>query len=455
MAPTPPPVRVIVRLPYNRPEDPLQDPPRVEWSQEKEHILWEVIAKSRAIEGAGTDWKGLATHLQVPLPYLLHRAQTRYEEDLRGLQGISGVLSPTSAAPNSAGFPVLSPVSPQQPNGNEYFPRLPEVASHRLSTSSATATRPLGVRARLSSLGQQSPRIRRTSTTRNASQRSATNMGGSVTASTLTLQGPRRSKTAQRVIPFTSSHVLTESAFGDQAGYSTESEESDEDEDTRKEEEEDRRAEEERVLETKLLDLQKMITKDALGLVSSPKKAKGKIEIQDRGRTRPLSMSTASLSSNRPSSSRSQQSLSSLSSRSPPGSIPSIPSPPPHTPQHMHWRSHPDTRINQSYGYYASQSPPASSPRMASPIPRHLSPSGKSSSPPVISPGRALGQTHTRGLESTSGGKAGRRSRHTDDGIGTTVGGRVSEHGSTTSSFSDIEISGSGEDLQICLYNFS
>jgi hypothetical protein len=35
----------------------------------------QVIAKSRAMEGAGTDWQGLSNHLQVPLPYLLYRAQ--------------------------------------------------------------------------------------------------------------------------------------------------------------------------------------------------------------------------------------------------------------------------------------------------------------------------------------------------------------------------------------------
>jgi len=64
----------------------------VEWNQEKENILWEVIAKSRAIEGSGTDWQGLSNHLQVPLPYLLYRAQVRYEQDLKGIQDIRGVL---------------------------------------------------------------------------------------------------------------------------------------------------------------------------------------------------------------------------------------------------------------------------------------------------------------------------------------------------------------------------
>ncbi|KAI0787115.1 hypothetical protein BC629DRAFT_492842 [Irpex lacteus] len=87
MANSQPNFRVVVRLPYNRPEESRPDPPRVEWNSEKEQILWEVIAKSRVVEGAGTDWKGLASHLQVPLPYLLYRAQARYEEDLRGLQG--------------------------------------------------------------------------------------------------------------------------------------------------------------------------------------------------------------------------------------------------------------------------------------------------------------------------------------------------------------------------------
>ncbi|KDQ64169.1 hypothetical protein JAAARDRAFT_218094 [Jaapia argillacea MUCL 33604] len=93
---SPPPVRVIVRLPFNRPEHPLEDPPRIEWTTDKENILWEVISRSRSPDSGGTDWKGLAAHLQVPLPYLLYRAQTRYEQDLRGIQHITGALSPTS-----------------------------------------------------------------------------------------------------------------------------------------------------------------------------------------------------------------------------------------------------------------------------------------------------------------------------------------------------------------------
>ena len=71
--PTTPNVRVIVRLPYNRPEQPMDGPPRVgfltilyqlipiihqvqiEWNSEKANILWEVIARSRASDSGGTD----------------------------------------------------------------------------------------------------------------------------------------------------------------------------------------------------------------------------------------------------------------------------------------------------------------------------------------------------------------------------------------------------------------
>jgi hypothetical protein len=48
----------------------------------------------------------LSTQLDVPVPYLLHRAQVKYEEDLRGLQGIR--QGPLSAAPPLS-TPVTSP----------------------------------------------------------------------------------------------------------------------------------------------------------------------------------------------------------------------------------------------------------------------------------------------------------------------------------------------------------
>lgn len=192
--------------------------------------------------------------------------------------------------------------------------------------------------------------------------------------------------------------------------------------------------EQQAVLDQKLQELQRRMTKDAVGLVSSTTKDKGKTPLGERRRTRPLSLSTASLSSANPSSSRSQQSLSSISSRSPHGSIPSIPSSPPHLQPLTNWRSHHDNRKRYSQTHEDPQSSAPSSPRMASPIPRHLSPPGKSSSPPTISNGRALGHTHARG---TPGRSKGSRWQ-TDVGIGSQVNGRVSEHGSEASSFSDL-----------------
>ncbi|KAG8824427.1 hypothetical protein FRC17_009096 [Serendipita sp. 399] len=90
MPPKPtPPIHVIVKLPYNRPEGSI-DPPVVLWTAEKEAVLWDIISRYRGSESAGIDWPGLSNHLKVPLPFLMYRAQVRYEEDLRGLQGNVG-----------------------------------------------------------------------------------------------------------------------------------------------------------------------------------------------------------------------------------------------------------------------------------------------------------------------------------------------------------------------------
>ncbi|KAJ7857622.1 hypothetical protein B0H14DRAFT_2750538 [Mycena olivaceomarginata] len=84
------PIRVVVRLPWN-----------LHWTSEKADILWKVIERSRSTDNGGTDWKGLAAHLEVPLPYLLYRVHARFQEELRGLQDIPGVSSPsTTQQPN-------------------------------------------------------------------------------------------------------------------------------------------------------------------------------------------------------------------------------------------------------------------------------------------------------------------------------------------------------------------
>ncbi|KAI0364589.1 hypothetical protein BV20DRAFT_974246 [Pilatotrama ljubarskyi] len=454
--PSPPVVRVIVRLPYNRPEDAPPDPPRVEWNPDKEQILWEVIAKSRAIEGAGTDWKGLAGHLQVPLPYLLYRAQVRYEEDLRGLQGLGlrGAAVPFPSAPsplrtNAPGeyFPRVSdPVRPPLLHRDSGHARLGSSSSANGDLASTSGTvpgtstvRPVGVRARLSSLGQRVHTQLRSPIQPDAvhSPLSGAPLTGAAchprptkkisSSSTLTLQGPKRARTPLRPLSPTSSRT----------GSSSEGHEDDlsdsegSDEEARKEEE----AERQEMLARKLRDLERLMTKDALGLVADPN---GK----QRGRPRPLSgasVSGASLSSSSarrsPSRSRSNghQSLSSASVDSRQGSIPSIPSPPanpPHAHHHRHAHTHAaahtrhlsqgahsdahrhptrsqslSTSQSLSQSRSTSHSNPQSPPRVTSPMPapRHLSTPEKSSSPPALSPGRAIGQTtHMRNLRGTT-----------------------------------------------------
>lgn len=376
--------------------------------------------------------EGLAAHLQVPVPYLIHRTRTRFEEGLRGLQGIRTISTPTVPSP-------FSPASqhPPHPLGNEYFPRLPEGAPRRLSASGSA--RPLGVRARLSSLG--SLRARRGSVVRHAGQRQsilghvASGSGAPAakkvsSSSTITLQGPRRSRGSDHrpLTPAASEADADVDGLGDDEG-------SDEDEVSRKEEEDEREAEA-RELEQKLEKLQLMMTMDALGLVASPtaivEREQGK-QAKDKGRARPLDSSTASVSSVPQSASRSQQSLSSLSSRSPQGSIPSIPSPPPRTEtQHGRRHSYAESRVPYAQRKDESLSPTSSSPGMASPIPRHLSSPRQSHSPPALSPSRAVGQTYM-GRTPRSIGSQGWRVD-----IGVPAKGRVSSQGSETSSFSDL-----------------
>ncbi|KAI0832938.1 hypothetical protein BC628DRAFT_367665 [Trametes gibbosa] len=450
--PSPPAVRVIIRLPYNRPEDAPPDPPRVEWTAEKEQILWEVIAKSRAIEGAGTDWKGLASHLQVPLPYILYRAQARYEEDLRGLQGLAirSAVLPFPAAP--------SPLRANPTVQGEYFPRFADptrppllhrdsaharIGSSSSATASASGTvpgtstlRPLGVRARLSSLGHAhaSARLKSPVNTEPAHSPLAGPLpaGGQPprttkkisSSSTITLQGPKRTRTPlrSRLSPTSSRPGSSSDGVGDDMSGSDDS-----DEEQRKADE----AERQEMLTRKLQDLQNMMTRDTLGLVADPAtRANG----TRRGRTRPASnitTSAASLSSSsapRSSSlsrSHGRQSLSSASVDSRQGSIQSIPSPPADASRHAYAEQRPNghahahTRhlsysnthrppmrssqslttsqsLSQSRSTTHSTSNPHSPPHITSPMP----------APPALSPGRAVGRAHVRNLRQAAVGLA-------------------------------------------------
>ena len=223
------------------------------------------------------------------------------------------------------------------------------------SVSPRRDSTPLGVRARLNSLGNNSPRPKK-----------------ATSSSTLTVQGHKKSRVAMR--PTSESHSSSEKTDSD-------------DEDAIREENADRDAEEQDALDRKLQHLQKMMTNDALGLVSVARpRDKGKSV--DRGRIGPQRLDTLSSRS-------ASQSVSSVSS--PQGSIPDIPSPSVDSQPH-------------------------------SPISRHMS--SKSSSPPAVSPRSALGQSHRR---------YGRL-------VDRTMSEPGSSHGSEASSFSDI----SGEFLSLC-----
>ncbi len=339
--------------------------------------------------------KGLASHLQVPLPYLLYRAQARYEEDLRGLQGIQAssnltVLSPTSPAGPSQGPPNSAATQAQAfpSHSGEYFPRTatsdkPGTGrrdSLKFADGVSSTARPLAIRTRLNSL----------------TARSLSSPLRATTSSVATLQGTKRHHSHFPHHTFTpaSSRVTR---------LSDDADSSEDDEELRKEQEEEKRLEEAAALERKLKDLTLRLTKDQLGLVSSPPKDKGKRRDSDRGRIRPLSMSSTSASlhqqlhmSRRYSLSQtpSHHSLSSTTG-SPQGSIPSIPSPPPES------RSQP-------------QSP--------SPM-RHISPVGNSASPPAVTYNMAWGTRQQTVGRTRAGGR-----------VRSDIG---SEMGSTASSFSD------------------
>jgi len=290
------PVRVIVRLPYNRPENPIPDPIPVSWTSDKETYLWEVVAKSRGSESGAPDWKALATRLDVPLPYLLYRAQVRYEQDLRGLQVIKGSLSPPSAQdePRQIEGPSGAGDSPTLLRRNSGASRRDSLG--KLSTSIRLAA-PLGVRARLNSLSSNSP----------------SRMNRPSSSSVLTLRGHRRDQTVFRPgTPLSS--------------------ESETDEEEEKQEEAERRLEEQEALDKKLRNLQTLLTGDNVGLVSSTKETRKGKEPQNQRRV-PSGSPPQVAGANTGDSGRSSQSISSASS--PRGSIPSIPSPPPESSQSL------------------------------------------------------------------------------------------------------------------------
>lgn len=228
--------------------------------------------------------------MQVPLPYLLYRVNARFQEEIRGLKDIQGALSPT--------IPQLAK-NHDFPTGDKPLTVAGRIAGSSGLSSSKLGS-PLGVRARLSSLGNNSPRPKK-----------------ATSSSTLTLQAPKRSIVPLRPASPSSSPGDTDS----------------EDEQAIREEEADRTAEEEDALSRKLAELQKMMTNEALGLVGGPRPKNSKNKATDRGRSAPLSPRSAGSSRMDTLSSRSaSQSISSAGS--PQGSIGEIPSPPSESQSH-------------------------------------------------------------------------------------------------------------------------
>ncbi|TFK28912.1 hypothetical protein FA15DRAFT_678047 [Coprinopsis marcescibilis] len=325
-------LRVVVRLPTTRPENPPPDPPQIEWTPEKADILWKVIERSRSTDSGGADWKGLAAHLEVPLPYLLYRVNARFQEEIRGLKDIQDTLSPGAAQPPPSPYTDGVKFSDKPTALHRLQTRM--TGSTRLSTSGRLNT-PLGVRARLNSLTNNSPRPKK-----------------AISSSTITVQGPRRSNT----LPIRPESPKSSS------GSDTDSSE----EHALKEEEAERAAEEQEVLNRKLEELQRMITNEAIGLVSNVRPHRRSLNLlSPRSPRSPGSSSRPDTLSTRSGSQSVSSAVSSASS--PQGSIPDIPSPngdsQPHSPigrQFSRTTSPPTVSRRNAVGSHSHRSHPQS-----------------------------------------------------------------------------------------------
>ena len=118
--------------------------------------------------------QGLSERLKVPLPFLMYRAQVRYEEDLRGLQAAMAqpIVQPTAQ-------PLAIPAPSRQEEKTSNITPL-SASSAGIRTSTASTPRqatPIGVKNRFTSNLRSSPAL-------NSSHRSS---NGTTFASTATL----------------------------------------------------------------------------------------------------------------------------------------------------------------------------------------------------------------------------------------------------------------------------
>jgi len=222
----------------------------------------------------------LSAHLQVPLPYLLYRAQVRYEEDLRGLQDIRSTLTTSNS-------------QTARPSGAE---------GPRQDVTSGT-----GVARGSSRLGSSSIRghgSNNSAHTRILSQPTLGNRLLRDRASPALASSQYRGST-----PITPRRVPTPPA----------SEPSDSDSELDKEEEEGRKRQEEEAVAKRLKELEKMMSSGELGFARPPRlrAVSGPSNIAQRSPLREVVQRADSTDT------------SESGAPSPQGSIPSIPSPPP------------------------------------------------------------------------------------------------------------------------------
>ncbi|KAG8900036.1 hypothetical protein FRB99_006287 [Tulasnella sp. 403] len=462
------PVHLIVRLPYDRPPNAPRDPIPVEWTPQKEQFLWEVLSRSRGPDRAGVDWQHLAEHLATPLPYLLYRAQMRYEEDLRGLRDIRGTLALQLGAPATAAdipTPLATPLTSRAPSSNPNVQRgtsggTPRTVSSRGSATPQRLTTPLAGPSRTTPFREVPAAL--------AKGQSREGLTGESTA-TLTQRPPalplQENLARLRNVPLV--RPQQQSSAHSSSASSTSGDEEDEVE---------RMREDEELLGKRLKDLEKMMTSDMLGFARPPRSAgptgpttqvplpvRSRVistpsQPQNKGKGREIPLSgltmnpTSSVSpprgrpilsypatkgvtgqaSSHPSSLRSSQnhghrqsdaSSVASASQSPQGSIPSITSPT-------------QSQSPRSSSVAASASPSAAtqsrSPSNAS------SPIEKMTTPPLI-----LQHIKRLSLDGTSpqlppSSRGGRAASVRQGRAPASTKGGSSTHGSTPSSFSDI-----------------
>ncbi|EQL28435.1 hypothetical protein, variant 1 [Blastomyces dermatitidis ATCC 26199] len=117
---------VFIRLPF--PRGDFVDTPAVDWSVAKDHALWDIL--SRPSKGNDIDWKGLAEHFDVTLPFLLQQAAWLYDRQLSQVRAqIRKVGNPHSAASS----PVPQSMSGSAAIGGQPMKRVGSSASKDLS----------------------------------------------------------------------------------------------------------------------------------------------------------------------------------------------------------------------------------------------------------------------------------------------------------------------------------